>query len=377
MTFLLLLLQLHSTGNATKCINPQTQNKALIAQFTSGVQEDNSFIEAYYKSKNMLSCNCSSKTLSEVVTSMKDKITSKIDKQCVKQSMVNLPNTLKSTNRILCERNGQSSRPLPIKSKKQDLCIDDEVVDYVNWAVNEAVQCVNSLTDRPVPPEITFMKLNRESKFGFYLQYHGGIGIAQMTTAGVNGVVENAPHLIDKAKQSKSCESFHQLLEKPLQYTKGGAVRHCQLLGVGEGVGRNLFLGLALLIHHRDTGINALGKWFNRRGLTDNNKINYLSFISYGRNGYAASKQAFDLIRYKAAVQKNPKLKNDYDKSLSLGSDIVNQMPMEEFFKLLDDKTTSEYMHENLSSLKEFYKTNFGISGDQFYKTLAGDPKCV
>lgn len=366
-----------SAVNATKCINKHTQNTALIDQFASGVQQDNSFLEAYYKSKEMLSCNCNNNQLSEIVSSMKDDIKPKLDKQCVKRSMANLPNTLKSTNRILCKRNGQSSRPLPIKSKSQDLCIDEEVVNYVSWAVNEAIDCVNSITDSPVQPEITFMKLNRESKFGFYLQYNGGIGIAQMTTAGVNGVAENAPELIEKAKTSKQCESFHELLSKPLQYTKSGSVRHCQLLGIGEGVGRNLFLGLALLVHHRDTGVNALAKWFNRRGVTDKDKINYLSFISYGRNGYAASKDAFDVIRYKAAVQKDPKLKSNYNQALAVGSEIINNMPMDQFLELLDDKQASEYIYENFTSLREFYRTHYGITGDEFYKTLAGDPKCV
>src|SRR5690606_38896127 len=75
-----------------------------------------------------------------------------------------------------------NERNAAIRSAKDDHCITEDMVDYVHWAINKGIDCINSIAQDPVDADLTFKKILRESKFGFYISNDNGKGLGQLTS---------------------------------------------------------------------------------------------------------------------------------------------------------------------------------------------------
>lgn len=342
-----------------KCIS-RGSSPLLIEDLRANSSKDDSFYNAYINRFQFACSSCSNSSIVEMAKNLKDTVEPKIKRQCVEQSMSKL-HYITNRSRMLCSSNKGKATFRKTIDGKNDFCINNEVVDYVHWSVNEALTCINSLTDNPVSPEITFMKLNRESKFGFFIQYWGGIGIGQLTTSAINGINNRGKAIIDTAKNSTECKSFHELLNYNMDYAKVkndkgediDVVRWCQLVNYGEGLGRNLFYSLALMLHHRDNKSFGVGTRLRRLGINDEEKINYFTLVSYGRNGLVQAAEIIDKMTYRIGVKKNNKLKDNQKLAKQIGAKEIQAMPMKEFIALL--RKESEYVNENFKSLEDFY----------------------
>ncbi len=100
-------------------------------------------------------------------------------------------------------------------------CITDQIVDYIHWGLNETFKCYGNLLDSH-ERRMIFKKINHESAFGFFFQYRGGAGIAQLIGESkrdlfVPGYAGNNFLRRQIISNAKSCESFLQLLNRTTQ----------------------------------------------------------------------------------------------------------------------------------------------------------------
>ena len=371
--FSLIVFHFVTSVMADTCIS-DGRNTALVDQINHDSVSDDSFLKAFEKSREQLACNCTNSSVLKMTQKLKESIEPSISRDCIEGSMSRI-SSMKTQRRLLCDSNYSVPKFGKVLYGKKDLCIDSHVVDYVHWSVNEGLKCINSFALQPISPDITFMKLHRESKFGFFIQYSGGIGIGQLTTIAVKEIEENAKPIIEAALQSPQCESFKELLNKEMDYTKKDHVRHCQLTGIGEGIGRNIFYSLALMLHHRDSGYNSVGARLKRQGFVDAEKINYFTLISYGREGLAGTEEALTRMAYNIAIKKNKKLKSNYNKAVSTGIKMIQQLPMNEFIKLI--RKESDYVDENFQSLEDFYQVHAKVPKSEIPKIITQRSLCV
>ncbi|MCB0350809.1 MAG: hypothetical protein KDD38_06475 [Bdellovibrionales bacterium] len=283
----------------------------------------------------------------------------KIKLECIKASMKRIPKVELSSRsgKNPYSRRGvcTSDSGLP-KWQNSEPCMNSELTELVQWSVNKAIECGNALALRisglPLDPEIFFQKINNESAFGFHLQNNGGIGIGQLTSIAMKEIsrpsqmpIEGPPrkNYIQAAQEESACSTFKSVLNKDVEFTNARQVRHCQLLWTGNGLARNLFYSIMTFIHNRSVigykngrpagGVRQIVKAY---GITDAKKINYLTLISYGRNGLAKVAATIE------TMSKDP----------SLAGVNLNTMPLDQFLEHLEKM--SPYLKETRNKMNEF-----------------------
>lgn len=186
-------------------------------------------------------------------------------------------------------------------------CITDQMVEYVHWGLNEAFKCYGNLLDSH-ERRMIFKKINHESAFGFFFQYSGGAGIAQLIgeskrdlfLPGYSGNNFLRRQIISNAK---SCESFLQLLNRTLQER---SLKSCEFISIGDGIGRSLIGGIGLYLHYRSDPNNPYSaeRLLERWGYTKRNTESYKLIRSYITLGMYNKGPGAVLNAYKNAFPK-------------------------------------------------------------------------
>jgi hypothetical protein len=231
---------------------------------------------------------------------------SDISPACIKASMARIPNI--TAKRKVCQNSSETGQTIRIRgltppSKfssgdkiiSEELCMTDDMLDYVSWGYSQALACVNSLPTYKqngvmLNPQSIFELFNGESAYGFYLFSTRGVGAGQLTTSGVSDFLPRQRfHFILQeviSSDSPSCAPFKELAQKPVLMSGTGrsaVIRHCQFLSVGEGMGKN-FLYSALHLAAKEWEVIALLKKYNHKR-TPRRIIDQLLFIAYSRHG--------------------------------------------------------------------------------------------
>ncbi len=294
--------------------NIALQNRSFLDAFLNQTQNTNNACSANPRNNNM-------DDLEAIATTIQRK--PRIKRRCIEFSMKRITN-LNNPRRLTCRSNQQVPTSHTFLSSssnphvKQELCITDDIIDYVHFAFEEVFACINAITsehgNRPLDAAQLFTKINNESAFGFFLQSKAGIGLSQLTSIATKELSGNHSGNIyqqsalqnctdpKNASCHPSCQKLRETLSQDLQFTDKGDVRHCQLVSLGEGIARNLFYGMSLLAHHRDSAPqNNIASVLRSYGTTNPDVIDMASLVSFGRNGlngvHTSLQQIGDRIR--------------------------------------------------------------------------------
>lgn len=204
-----------------------------------------------------------------------------VDKNKILCAMKRIP--LVSQNKKTCSTSSEDG-----KSVSQTPCITDQVVDYIHWGLNEAFKCYGNILDSH-ERKFIFKKINHESAFGFFFQYAGGAGIAQLIGESKRDlfIPGNAGYRFLQQQiytNTKSCDSFVQLLKRT---TRERSLKSCEFISIGDGIGRSLIGGIGLYLHYRSDHQNPysaeklLDYWGYYKRDTENYKL-IRSYITLG-----------------------------------------------------------------------------------------------
>ncbi len=179
----------------------------------------------------------------------------------------------------ICQTSNESGR-----FQNNTPCVTRQLVDYIHWGLNETLKCYGNLLDE-VEKRMIFKKINHESAFGFFFQYKGGTGIAQLVSASKKDLFFEGGQAHSFVTQhisnnSRQCQSFSKLMERA---TAATSLKSCEFISVGDGIGRSLLGGIGLYLHYRSDPKNRysaerlLAYW----GVQKTNSKEYRKLRSY------------------------------------------------------------------------------------------------
>lgn len=206
-----------------------------------------------------------------------------INKSQVHCAMKRIP--MVSQNKKSCSKSSEAGTFV-----KQTPCVTDQMVDYIYWGLNEAMRCYDDALDSH-ERKMIFKKINHESAFGFFFQYVGGTGIAQLIGGSQRdlfspGYAGNNFLTRHVRNNSKNCESFLPLLARKPKFFGGKnskAANSCEFMSVGDGIGRSLIGGISLYLHYRSDPENPFSaeKLLKYWGYKKSNSERYKQVRSY------------------------------------------------------------------------------------------------
>lgn len=236
---------------------------------------------------------------------------SQIKKECIEASMQREPSNVGYS----C--NGKTPKKFNNWGKTTP-CLSQKTVDFVHYAVNQALSCMSS-GRTPIDPRFILKKFNNETAFNFYIAHEGGKGIGQLTSNPVKDIAGwyekgrgftkgNAFHVLTELMESTNpaCAPFKEIIKKDLTKPPPSPAferNYCDWVRPGDGVARNLIYSLGYYIYMRDGIIKpALQK--RAKKLADNSDvINYLTLVAYGPDGQA---EALSLMQTLRLTSKTP-----------------------------------------------------------------------
>lgn len=187
-------------------------------------------------------------------------------------------------------------------------CWNQKSVDFIHFAINQAVQCMSE-QHGAIDSRFILKKINNETAFNFYLGYVGGVGIGQLTSAPVKDIAGwsdkrgthkgNANYILQELAKSShpACAPFAEIMKS--ETTKapplpGAVANYCSWVAPGAGVARNLIYGLGYYVYTRDRIIKPALAQKSSSLANDSDTLNYFTLVAYGPGGPA---QARSLIR--------------------------------------------------------------------------------
>lgn len=197
---------------------------------------------------------------------------------------------------------------------KNTPCMDEKVVDFVHYAINQAIDCMSPPGDA-IDPRFILKKINNETAFNFFMAYPGGVGLGQLTSPPVKDIAGwytdkkkatfnqgNAYHILESlmASNKASCAPFKKIIGAEMEFpppVPGKEENYCKWLSVGEGVGRNLIYSLGYFVYSRDNTIKpAIAR--SAPALAKNKDlVNSLTLVAYGPGGPAQAKSIISGLR--------------------------------------------------------------------------------
>lgn len=204
-------------------------------------------------------------------------------------------------------------------------CIDQKTLNFIHFAINNAISCMSPPED-PIDPRFILKKINNETGFNFFLGYPGGVGIGQLTSDPVDelagwwqkkrigkkknktGQVEtsfiqgNAKYILENLSKNTnpSCAAFKKIIESDLTSpppSPGNKNNYCQWLSVGDGLGRSLVYGLGYYVYARERFIKETLKDKAPALIKYNDVVNSLTLVAYGPGGQAQAKALIRKLR--------------------------------------------------------------------------------
>lgn len=197
-------------------------------------------------------------------------------------------------------------------------CVTQEMINYIQSSVQDAMKCVSDATDLPIDAATTFEKLNNESGFQFYQSNNGGTGMGQLTSWPTRDMFQARRQLysatLNKISQGDgACSSFQKIVEddlKPRGATLYPRSKICKYVSPGEGVQRNLIYSLVYISQMKKRIVDIL----KRTGFLDRNQsvssiepakvriIERLTLVAYGPEGIAKAQGLANSIRRNSDV---------------------------------------------------------------------------
>lgn len=261
-----------------------------------------------------------------------DKQINKVHPACVKASLKR-----QVQNKGYTCKNG---KPMPFDNMGDKTpCINEDVFSYINFATNQALECL-SPDEMPLDSEFITKKINNETTFKFFLAYSGGVGMGQLTSDPVKEVagwsektkkgrvIEHkgqANYLLKELEKSDkaSCQVFKKVLAKDFETPPplpGRPANYCHWLSTGNGLTRNLFYSMAYYRWVRDQIIRPELRKVAPQLEKDRDVLNAFSLVAYGPGGLS---QGQALIKRLRLNKNSNKLK--VINQIKRNSDYVNQ----------------------------------------------------
>lgn len=213
-----------------------------------------------------------------------------IRRQCIQRAMARLPNV--GADAFECA--SDSAEPRRLRGLP---CVTNDVVSYTHFTVNEAINCLTQ-PGSTIDAQLLFRKINNESAFGGFIRNSNGAGIGQLVSAGTQemGPGGNGHRfLMDRMRRrGRACDRFAALASRELDLTRANAngerfVRSCQLIGMGNGMPRNLIYSIGLFLYYREAAPHSADQLLRQAGLGDHPEFrkmrDLLTMVAYSREG--------------------------------------------------------------------------------------------
>ncbi|KHD87973.1 MAG: hypothetical protein OM95_11590 [Bdellovibrio sp. ArHS] len=278
--------------------------------------------------------------------------TQKIKRSCIEASLQrdvgNTGYTCNGTKKEAFENSGASAP-----------CLNQKVVNFLQFALNKAINCMSTGRD-PIDSRFILKKINNETAFNFFVAYSGGVGIGQLTSDPVKEIAGwkkgktlhegNAKHILEGVLNSSnpSCAPFAEILKNEDETAPplpGSPKNYCTWVSPGEGLARNLIYALGYYVYMRDDVIRPAMEKRSPVMAKNNDLLNYFTLVAYGPGGPA---QSLAMLRnFRLSDKSNPE---DVKTKILKNSGYVNQ--------------TEEKMLELLGHLKEEPYSNHDKKGN-------------
>lgn len=218
-----------------------------------------------------------------------------IKKECIVAAMKRNP----GNKGYICDYEGKSGE----KASKQIVpryygqaggdtaqCVDQNMTDYVHYAVNSAIQCLSGVGK--VDSKTVFRKINNESAFNISVASNGGVGMAQLTSIAVKEMHDKSlgkgryvlEHIANSAESS--CSGFKDVAAQDLKKAPStSAANRCMWLSPGDGLARNLMYSIGYYLTMRDKYLVPILKRQAPNLMNDEGLMNDLTSIAYGAEG--------------------------------------------------------------------------------------------
>ncbi len=321
--------------------NPrQTENHSLLHDYHKNLFERNLKPAAVAKKAIDALCKVTGnagiiKSLQKNLSSIKESITiPQIKNTCIQGS-------LKRGNEqpgYFCQND--SSTPTKIGSAGiNGPCITSEMTDYLTWATNKAIECLND-PSRPIDPLVIFKKFNNETGFSFFTAYGGGTGLGQLTSTAIEQISGNT-NLIENVLKSDrpACQPFKKALSLEPKPTTTAPI--CQWINPNDGLARNLIYSIGYFLNTRDVLAKHMNRAFQKANIENADYYNYSALALYGRQGLgaqmfviqAARKYPTNFGRFFNEAKKKAfyldQVENTYDEALQEGKIPQNESCIE------------------------------------------------
>lgn len=169
-------------------------------------------------------------------------------------------------------------------------CVDENMTDYIHYAVNSAIQCLSGVGK--VDSKTVFRKINNESAFNISVASDGGVGMAQLTSIAVKEMLDKdlgkGRYVLDHISNSTdtSCNGFKDVATQDLKKSPSTSVANrCAWLSPGDGLARNLMYSIGYYLTMRDKYLMPVLKRQAPALMNDEGLLNDLTSIAYGAEG--------------------------------------------------------------------------------------------
>lgn len=190
-------------------------------------------------------------------------------------------------------------------------CLNRETVDYLHFALNQALQCMSDGRS-PIDPRFILKKINNETAFNFYIAYSGGVGIGQLTSIPVKEIagwkedgelVEgNGSHILEDLRKSQNpaCAPFKEVVKNDFLQPPprpGAQKNYCTWVNPGTGIARSLIYSLGYYVHVRDNIVKPALQSRSPKLAQNPDVVNYMTLVAYGPDGPSEAKSLIRRLR--------------------------------------------------------------------------------
>jgi hypothetical protein len=207
---------------------------------------------------------------------------------------------------VTCDTHGKERK---IKnSGKSAPCLTNPTVDYLYYAVNQAIDCLSTKAS-PLDAKFVLKKMNNETGFNFALASRSGTGVGQVISSPVDELAGwhsrgrfipgNGNYVLEEVVNSKnpSCAPFKAIIQKDLQSpppTPTKAANFCDWVNPGDGLARSLIYSIGYFRHARDYYVTRIVKDTAPELLRNKEVMNNLTLVAYSAGGNVAVQTTLD-----------------------------------------------------------------------------------
>lgn len=187
-------------------------------------------------------------------------------------------------------------------------CVTDDMVDYMDFAVNSAIQCMSPAD--PIDSRVIYKKLNNETAFNLSMANRGGVGVGQLTTPAIKELTDEdlgkGRYILENIVNSKKpeCKPFKDVAKASLK-KRPHVNSTCDWASAGDGLARSLIHSIGYYLVMRDNYVIPALEKRNTKLLTNPSLISDLTAISYGAEGWDHARWL--LQKYRVNEKTSPK----------------------------------------------------------------------